>query len=133
GREDRDRHARRRRATRRLARGEAAGERRRAPRGGSRAGVDRGLSEARSTRRARAVDGPPDEQAAVGPLGGRPGNHGGCGERSGGCERRARSSLLRRPTPAARPARRTSSVVAALAALAPGSFASLTMITRTDS
>src|SRR2546428_13859971 len=52
-------------------------------------------------------------------LGGRPGNHGGCGERSGGCERRARSSLLRRPTPGARPARRTSSVVAALAALAP--------------
>src|SRR5207302_3755879 len=52
-------------------------------------------------------------------LGGRPGNGGGCGERSGGCERRARSSLLRRPTPGARPARRTSSVVAALAALAP--------------
>src|SRR5438093_5655752 len=31
----------------------------------------------------------------------------------------ARSSLLRRPTPGARPARRTSSLVAALAALAP--------------
>src|SRR3989442_11078414 len=31
----------------------------------------------------------------------------------------ARSSLLRRPTPGAHPARRTSSVVAALAALAP--------------
>src|SRR5205809_6419443 len=31
----------------------------------------------------------------------------------------ARSSLLRRPTPGARPARRTSSVVAALPALAP--------------
>src|SRR5438445_7743327 len=31
----------------------------------------------------------------------------------------ARSSLLRRPTPGARPARRTASVVAALAALAP--------------
>src|SRR5207247_10314931 len=31
----------------------------------------------------------------------------------------ARSSLLRRPTPGARPVRRTSSVVAALAALAP--------------
>src|SRR5206468_9143541 len=55
----------------------------------------------------------------AGGLGGRPSNHGGCGERSGGCERRARSSLLRRPTPGARPARRTSSVVAALAALAP--------------
>src|SRR5207247_11305054 len=59
-------------------------------------------------------------------LGGRPGNHGGCGERSGGarrqprCQMAARSSLLRRPTPGARPARRTSSVVAALAALAPG-------------
>jgi len=58
-------------------------------------------------------------------LGGRPGNHGGCGERSGGarrqprCQMAARSSLLRRPTPGARPARRTSSVVAALAALAP--------------
>src|SRR5436309_6102621 len=60
-----------------------------------------------------------------GMLGGCPGNHGGCGERSGGarrqprCQMAARSSLLRRPTPGARPARRTSSVVAALAALAP--------------
>src|SRR2546426_11983146 len=60
-----------------------------------------------------------------GMLGGCPGNHGGCGERSGGARRQpryqmaARSSLLRRPTPGARPARRTSSVVAALAALAP--------------
>src|SRR5205814_2345394 len=43
----------------------------------------------------------------------------------------ARSSLLRRSIPGARPARRTSSVVAALAALAP--FASLTMIAPTDS
>src|SRR5204863_5874111 len=40
-------------------------------------------------------------------------NHGGCGERSGDCERRARSSLLRRAF------RHASSVVAALAALAP--------------
>src|SRR3989475_2561261 len=46
-------------------------------------------------------------------LGGCRGNHGGCGERSGGCERRARSSLLRRAF------RHASSVVAALAALAP--------------
>src|SRR5207247_9807337 len=53
------------------------------------------------------------------PLGARPGDHGGCGERSGGCERRARFSLLRRRTPGARPARRTASVVAAFAALAP--------------
>src|SRR6266516_6572773 len=58
-------------------------------------------------------------------LGGCPSNHAGCGERSGGarrqprCQMAARSSLLRRPTPGARPARRTSSVVAALAALAP--------------
>src|SRR5256885_3155594 len=58
-------------------------------------------------------------------LGGRPGNRGGCGERSGGarrqprCQMATRSSLLRRPTPGAHPARRTSSVVAALAALAP--------------
>src|SRR5437870_646076 len=58
-------------------------------------------------------------------LGACPGDHGGCGERSGGarrqprCQMAARSSLLRRPTPGARPARRTSSVVAALAALAP--------------
>src|SRR5437870_5231986 len=58
-------------------------------------------------------------------LGGCPSSHGGCGERSGGARRQprcpmvARSSLLRRPTPGARPARRTSSVVAALAALAP--------------
>src|SRR5947199_304139 len=50
---------------------------------------------------------------AIAGLGGRPGNHGGCGERSGGCERRARSSLLRRAF------RHASSVVAALAALAP--------------
>src|SRR5439155_25868265 len=47
------------------------------------------------------------------------------GERSGGRAAKprgqmvARSSLLRRPTAGARPARRTSSVVAALAALAP--------------
>src|SRR5207247_3987368 len=46
-------------------------------------------------------------------LGGCRGNHGGGGERSGGCERRARSSLLRRAF------RHASSVVAALAALAP--------------
>src|SRR6266568_2771935 len=46
-------------------------------------------------------------------VGGRPGSHGGSGERSGGCERRARSSLLRRAF------RHASSVVAALAALAP--------------
>src|SRR3989475_2961049 len=46
-------------------------------------------------------------------LGGCRSNHGGCGERSGGCERRARSSLLRRAY------RHASSVVAALAALAP--------------
>src|SRR5438046_8408762 len=58
-------------------------------------------------------------------LGGCRGNHGGCGERSGGarrqprCQMAARSSLLRRPPPGARPARRTSSVVAAPAALAP--------------
>src|SRR5207237_2843102 len=64
-----------------------------------------------------------DEAALV--LGGCRGNHGGCGERSGGarrqprCQMAARSSLLRRPPPGARPARRTSSVVAALAALAP--------------
>src|SRR5206468_170429 len=64
------------------------------------------------------------DRARGGVLGGRPGNHGSCGERSGGarrqrrCQMAARSSLLRRPTPGARPARRTSSVVAALAALA---------------
>src|SRR5947209_9169356 len=46
-------------------------------------------------------------------LGGCPSSHGGCGERSRGCERRARSSLLRRAF------RHASSVVAALAALAP--------------
>src|SRR5436309_2644887 len=50
--------------------------------------------------------------AGDGKIGGCPGNHGGC-ERSGGCERRARSSLLRRVF------RHGSSVVAALAALAP--------------
>src|SRR5436309_12009531 len=55
------------------------------------------------------------------PRGGCPGSRGGCGERSGGCERRARSSLF--PAAAARDAPRVfghaSSVVAALAALAP--------------
>src|SRR5437667_7893181 len=58
-------------------------------------------------------------------LGGCPSKHVGCGERSGGARRQprcpmvARSFLLRRPTLGPRPARRTSSVVAALAALAP--------------
>src|SRR5207253_11207368 len=76
-----------------------------------------------------ARGGPPASggtlRARVPRLGGCPSNHGGCGERSGGarrqprCQMAARSSLLRRPTPGARPARRTSSVVAALAALAP--------------
>src|SRR5438445_7904602 len=51
--------------------------------------------------------------AGDGKLGGCPGNRGGYGERCGGCERRARSSLLRRAF------RHGSSVVAALAALAP--------------
>src|SRR5438132_4058421 len=51
--------------------------------------------------------------AGDGKLGGCPGNHGSYGERCGGCERRARSSLLRRAF------RHGSSVVAALAALAP--------------
>src|SRR5207253_8149288 len=46
-------------------------------------------------------------------LGGCPSNHAGCGERSGGCERGARSSLLRRAF------RHAWSVVAALPALAP--------------
>src|SRR5213076_814547 len=65
-----------------------------------------------STRRAGKDAGmaTPDGLPA---LGGCPGNHGVCGERSRGCERRARSSLLRRAF------RHASSVVAALAALAP--------------
>src|SRR5438094_335354 len=46
-------------------------------------------------------------------LGGCPSNHVGCGARSGGCERGARSSLLRRAF------RHASSVVATLPALAP--------------
>src|SRR5882724_1492570 len=75
-----------------------------------------------SAARARSVRSPAAASAAKSSrrrpipdrlLGGRPGNHGGCGERSGGCERRARSSLLRRAY------RHASSVVAALAALAP--------------
>src|SRR5205814_594756 len=72
--------------------------------------------EARSDRRAPRRRRDPrrgDRRAATLPLGGCPSNHGGCGERSGGCERRARSSLLRRAF------RHASSVVAALAALAP--------------
>src|SRR5439155_3410194 len=69
------------------------------------------------SRRSNCSPTPPCSTPRGGPsqprLGGRPGNHGGCGERSGGCERRARSSLLRRAF------RHASSVVAALAALAP--------------
>src|SRR5205814_2686665 len=60
--------------------------------------------------RVRGADARRDRRCA---LGGPPGNHDGYGERSGGCERRARSSLLRRAF------RHASSVVAALAALAP--------------
>src|SRR5207244_4452806 len=70
--------------------------------------------------RARGPPSPPEAQQGprrrtvhVPRLGGCPSNHAGCGERSGGCERRARSSLLRRAF------RHASSVVAALAALAP--------------
>src|SRR5207244_1080435 len=77
-------------------------------------------------RRGRSVDAAARRRAAgAAPLGRRPSHHGGCGERAGGarrqprCQMAARSSLLRRPTLGARPARRTSSVVAALAALAP--------------
>src|SRR5439155_798557 len=64
-------------------------------------------------RRARRAERSRRHLALPAGLGGRPSNHGGCGERSGGCERRARSSLLRRAF------RHASSVVAALAALAP--------------
>src|SRR5438445_11285580 len=74
----------------------------------------------------RRVFGPPFARGMARLLsGGCRGDHGGCDERSGGarrqprCQMAARSSLLRRPTPGARPARRTSSVVAALPALAP--------------
>src|SRR5207247_2365558 len=72
-------------------------------------------------------------------LGGRPGSRGGCGERSGGarrqprCQMAARFSLLRRPTPGARPARRTSSVVAALPPLAPRLVRLARHGSRTDS
>src|SRR5207249_1478098 len=91
-------------------------------------GLDRrgGRGAARRAPRPRLPRrGAARDRARGGVLGGRPGNHGGCGERSGGarrqprCQMVARSSLLRRPTPGAHPARRTSSVVAALAALAP--------------
>src|SRR5438876_7146325 len=67
----------------------------------------------------RAMPSGPAAPPATGGLGGCPGNHGGCGERSGGarreprCQMAARSSLLRRAF------RHGSSVVAALAALAP--------------
>src|SRR5437870_2282922 len=73
-------------------------------------GGDRHGHAARRRRRAPLSRG----HAAGGrALGGYPSSHGGCGERSGACERRARSSLLRRAF------RHGSSVVAALAALAP--------------
>src|SRR5438552_5840058 len=101
-------------------------------RGGGRVHVrahlrDRDRPHRRLPRRAlaRLRRGGHPHARARGALGGWPSNHGGCGERSGGARRQprsqmaARSSLLRRPTPGARPARRTSSVVAALAALAP--------------
>src|SRR5439155_10530156 len=95
---------------------------RRDPRGEPPTGEGRGrLQEGAQGRRqgqerplpgtARRQHDLPRAEAVV--LGGCPGNHGGCGERSGGCERRARSSLLRRAF------RHASSVVAALAALAP--------------
>src|SRR5207244_9802183 len=62
----------------------------------------------------RRVFGPPFARGMARLLsGGCRGDHGGCGERSGGCERGARSSLLRRAF------RHASSVVAALPALAP--------------
>src|SRR6266404_4058763 len=76
------------------------------PRPMSRAEASAAASVTRTSSMARLRSRPGD-------LGGWPGNHGGCGERSGGCERRARSSLLRRAF------RHASSVVAALAALAP--------------
>src|SRR5438034_3904947 len=70
-------------------------------------------SPALKTRTAAPKPGESGREARPRLLGGRPGNHGGCGERSGGCERRARSFLLRRAF------RHASSVVAELAALAP--------------
>src|SRR5207253_8019705 len=88
----------------------------RVPRGGAHLRADRARASRRAARpEHRGLRRDPRGRAGGVPMrpGGRPGNHGGCGERSGGCERRARSSLLRRAF------RHASSVVAALAALAP--------------
>src|SRR5213076_2017556 len=52
-------------------------------------------------------------------LGGRPGDHGGCGERSGGARREPRSQIAARSSLLRRALGHASSVVAALAALAP--------------
>src|SRR6266403_1965766 len=66
-------------------------------------------------RRGR-VRAPPRRRAA---LGGSPGSHGGCGERSGGARREPRGQMVARSSLLRRAFRHASSVVAALAALAP--------------
>src|SRR5213595_2916727 len=76
--------------------------------------ISRSVGTAMNTSQSAAsIEAPTTGGRARRMLGGCPSNHVGCGTRSGDCERRARSSLLRRAF------RHGSSVVAALAALAP--------------
>src|SRR5438876_2883094 len=67
----------------------------------------------------RAMPSGPAAPPATGGLGGCPGNHGGCGERSGGARRQPRCRLSARSSLLRRAFRHGSLVVAALAALAP--------------
>src|SRR6184192_4926671 len=76
--------------------------------------ISRSVGTAMNTSQSAAsIEAPTSGGRARRMLGGCPSNHVGCGTRSGDCERGARSSLLRRAF------RHASSVVAALAALAP--------------
>src|SRR5213595_3143280 len=76
--------------------------------------ISRSVGTAMNTSQSAAsIEAPTSGGRARRMLGGCPSNHVGSGERSGGCERGARSSLLRRAF------RHASSVVAAFPALAP--------------
>src|SRR5438128_10791186 len=76
--------------------------------------ISRSVGTAMNTSQSAAsIEAPTSGGRARRMLGGCPSNHVGCGTRSGGCERGARSSLLRGAF------RHAASVVAALPALAP--------------
>src|SRR5439155_568028 len=96
-----------------------------------RPGVSARASHGRGTERRRLAGRPGRPRPLRGrapALGGRPGNGGGCGERSAGarrqprCQMAARSSLLRRPTPGARPSRERFRRALARVGCAPGAL-----------